>query len=476
MFAKSLESGRGDMSAAGLTALLRWGRARWEAVLFSALLVVLFPLFVVRAGMQGWGHPAVRALFVRWRRFLAHGLDDLRIACWPGIRFERAGDIWFHVVLIELFAVLNATSRPAQSEASSGILVIKLGHFGDTLHIFPMMRALWEQRAGERVDLLVGPWCAGLARVYETHDDVLVQAPRWGSLNRGGKLGRRSIGREILWLMKLRRRSYRIVVSSTAPILVEVLMMYALRAARWVGTTLPPHLYEPEGEAVLVPYDSRMHEADRLMGFLRFLDMNGGPADLYYPLSSEAIASAKRMLREGGIPAGGRYAVLCPGAGWPGKQWLPERFAEVGTRLCRQWGVSVVLVGSAGEQALCAEVARSMEGRVIQLAGKTTLDQLAAILSGASLFVGNDSGPMHVAACFSVPSVVFFGPSIASKWAPRHAAARYIQHEDCSGCIGWHYRATCLHENRCMKAIPVNEAWAAIQAVWKSKEQGRGDS
>lgn len=464
------------MSAVGLSSMLRWFRARMEAGLFSALLVALFPLLVVRAGMRGWNSPAVRALLVRWRRFLVHGLDDLRVACWPGIRFERAGDIWFHVALIELFAVLNATSRTVRAAAVSGVLVIKLGHFGDTLHIFPMMRALWKQRAGERVDLLVGPWCADLARIYETHDEVLVQAPRWGSLNRGGKMGRRSIGREILWLLKLRRRNYRIVISSTAPILVEVLMMYALRAGRWVGTTLPPHLYEPEGAAVLVPYDSKMHEADRLMGFLRLLDLSGGPADLYYPLSPEAIAAAEKMLREGGIPAGGRYAVLCPGAGWPGKQWLPERFAEVGNRLRGQGDLSVVLVGSPGERALCEEVARAMGGGAIQLAGRTTLDQLAAILSGASLFVGNDSGPMHVAACFNVPAVIFFGPSIASKWAPRHAAARYLQHEDCSGCIGWHYRAACLHENRCMKAIQVNEAWAAVQAVWKSKEQEKGDS
>lgn len=444
--------------------------------MFSALLAALFPLLVVRAGMRGWNSPAVRALFVRWRRFLVHGLDDLRVACWPGIRFERAGDIWFHVALIELFAVLNATSRTVSAEAASGILVIKLGHVGDTLHIFPMMRALWDQRAGGRVDLLVGPWCADLARIFRTHDDILVQAPRWGSLNRGGKSGRRSLGQEIRWLMELRRRNYRTVISSTAPILVEVLMMYALRAARWVGTTLPPHLYAPEGQAILVPYDSRMYEADRLMGLLRLLDLKVGPSELYYPLSSVAIASAKRLLRECGIPDGGAYAVLCPGAGWPGKQWLPTRFAEVGNRLRGQWGLPVVLVGSAGERTLCAEVARAMEGNAIQLAGRTTLDQLAAILSEASLFVGNDSGPMHVAACFSVPAVMFFGPSIASKWAPRHAAARCLQHEDCSGCVGWHFRATCLHENRCMKAIQVNEAWAAVQAVWKSKEQKKGDS
>ncbi len=241
--------------------------------------------------------------------------------------------------------------------------------------------------------------------------------------------------------------------------------MYALRVPRWVGTHLPAGLYAPEGEAHLIPYDSRMYEAERVMGLLGLLGLTPGNPELYYPLSAESLAAANAMLLENGIPAGGNLVVLCPGAGWPGKQWLPERFAKVGDRLRRQLGYSVVLAGSAGEAALCREVAGRMREPAAMLAGKTSLDQLAAVLSKAALFVGNDSGPMHLAACFKIPSVVFFGPTIASKWAPRHAAAQCIQHEDCSGCISWHYRASCLHGNRCMKAISVDEAWDAIAAV-----------
>ena len=80
---------------------------------------------------------------------------------------------------------------------------------------------------------------------------------------------------------------------------------------------------------------------------------------------------------------------------------------------------------------------------------------------------------MHLAACFQVPTVVFFGPTVASKWAPRHAAARCLQHEDCSGCISWHYRANCVHENRCMKAISVEEAWQAVEQVLGPEVQGK---
>ena len=446
--------------------LFHWMRRRAESAGFLFLLILLVPLGAARMIGGTANPPDLRALWARWRRFLLHGLHDLRCAYWPGIRYERAADVWFHVVLIELFSVLDATAKPMQKPGGSPrILVVKLAHFGDALHIFPMMRELRRQRPEARIDLLVGPWCEGLARTFGLHDELILQTPRLGLFERGGESGRRRLGEELRWLLELRRRQYDLVFSTSTTTLSEVLLMYALRARRWVGTLLPTGLYEPEGDAHLVPYDSRKYEAERVMGLLALAGINGGDSELFYPISAEDTAAAEALLREAGLPEKGRFAVLCPGAGWPGKQWMPERFAEVGGLLRHRAGLSVVLVGSAGEKNLGDEVARHMQEPVLRLAGRTTLGQLAAVLSRAALFVGNDSGPMHLAACFKVPSVVLFGPTIAAKWAPRHSASRCLQHEDCAGCISWHYRANCLHGNRCMKAIPVDEVWSAAEWV-----------
>jgi ADP-heptose:LPS heptosyltransferase len=459
------------MRASIPTPLLRWGRRRLESILFFLLLGLLLPLLVVRAATLAWNRRKGIELLARWRKFLFHGLDDLRRACWPGIRYERMADIWFHMALIEWFAVLNATANPAgPASGRDRILVVKLAHFGDALHIFPMLRELRRQRPEAQIDLLVGPWCAGLARTYGLHDELLLQTPRLGLFERGANSGRRSLWQEIRWSLELRRRDYGLVISTSTTTLSEVLLMQSVKARRWVGTNLPV-IYAPEGEVLLVPYDTRMFESDRVMGLLPLVGMQPGDSRLFYPLSPEAISDAESKLRECGIAAGEKFAVLCPGAGWPGKQWLPARFAEIGDRIRGQLGYAVVLMGSAGEQMLCAEVARQMKNPAAILAGKTSLDQLAAVLSKAALFVGNDSGPMHLAACFQIPTVVFFGPTIASKWAPRYSAARCIQHEDCAGCISWHHRAGCLHGNRCMQAISVEEAWQAIESVRSGPEK-----
>lgn len=457
--------------APALIPLLRWIRRGLEAILFFLLLGLLVPLLGVRVATGAWNRQKARELGARWKKFLCHGLDDLRRAYWPGIRYERMADIWFHVALIELFAVLNATAKPAGiARGQERIMVVKLAHFGDALHIFPMLRELRHQRPKAQIDLLVGPWCEGLARTYGIHDELVLQTPRLGVFERGATSGRRCLWRELQWLLTLRRRNYELVISTSTTTLSEVLLMQAVNARRWVGTNLPV-LYGPAGDAILVPYDSRMYEADRVMGLLPLLGMQPGDSTLFYPLAPEVLSDAGLKLQAGGIAEGEKFAVLCPGAGWPGKQWLPDRFAEIGDRIRGQLGFSVVLMGSAGEKALCEEVARNMREPAANLAGHTSLDQLAAILSKASLFVGNDSGPMHLAASFQIPSVVFFGPTIASKWAPRHSAARCIQHEDCSGCVSWHHRASCLHENRCMYAISVAEAWQAVESVLRHSDK-----
>lgn len=449
-----------------LRGVLRWGRCRLEAMLFFLLLSALVPLWAVRATIYGRNRAREARLFGRWRDRLAYGLRSLRIAYWTGIRFERAADIWYHVALTELFEVLNATEPPAAAgNGAAGTLIVKLAHFGDALHIFPMLRALRRQRPGQKIDLLVGPWCAGLAKAFQLHDELLVETPHLGQFDRGNAAQRRSLVREVRWLMGLRRRRYEQVFSTSTTSLAEVLLLAALNPRCWVGAAMPSQVCEPPGRAVLVPYDSRRYEADRVMGLLELADGTAEAAELFFPLADADRSAARALLAEAGVDAGAPLAVLAPGAGWLGKQWPAERFAEIGDRLRREAGFAVVLVGSAGEIELCRSVAARMREPAASLAGRTSLAQLAALLESAALFVGNDSGPMHLAACFQIPSVVCFGPTVASKWAPRHARARVLQHEDCSGCVSWHFRASCLHGNRCMKSISADEVWTAISAV-----------
>jgi heptosyltransferase-2 len=150
--------------------------------------------------------------------------------------------------------------------------------------------------------------------------------------------------------------------------------------------------------------------------------------------------------------------VVAPGAGYgPAKCWPAASYAELGDRFAER-GERVVLVGSAADRKQLAEVESAMKSRPIVLAGALEIGGLKALVSLARLLVSNDAGTRHVAAAFSVPSVIFFGPTSVAKTGDNLDAIEILESEhDCRPC----YRRVCPIDHRCMTSIGVDRADAA---------------
>ena len=121
----------------------------------------------------------------------------------------------------------------------------------------------------------------------------------------------------------------------------------------------------------------------------------------------------------------GRYAVVHPGTARPEKLWEPDRWAAVITHLSDIEGLTVVLTGAndAIEAPHLAELKKVLTVPVIDLTGKLSLMQTAAVIAGADLVLGVDSMAMHMAALFERPQIVLFGPTNPFHWRPRHKLA-----------------------------------------------------
>jgi ADP-heptose:LPS heptosyltransferase len=104
--------------------------------------------------------------------------------------------------------------------------------------------------------------------------------------------------------------------------------------------------------------------------------------------------------------ASGRYVVLSPGGSLGRRLWPLERYAAVATDLALPAETQFVIIGSAAERGLCQRLAGRLAGRALSLAGETSLFDLVALIAGATLFLGNDSGPAHIAGGLGVPTVV----------------------------------------------------------------------
>lgn len=126
----------------------------------------------------------------------------------------------------------------------------------------------------------------------------------------------------------------------------------------------------------------------------------------------------------------GRYLVLGPTANWPGKIWPADRFVDLARALVAPGGMlpgaRVVVLGGADKSAMAAPVLAGLADAV-DLVGRTSLGVVGAVLAGAALFVGNDSGQMHMAAAAGAPTVGLFGPSRAEHYAPRGPRALAVR-------------------------------------------------
>ena len=177
---------------------------------------------------------------------------------------------------------------------------------------------------------------------------------------------------------------------------------------------------------VLVPATSA-HVIDRnleLLGALGFC-----PTSARFDLEDTATdaATAQGIVQLQAL--GDRFAVINPGAGWKSKLWPTERYAEVASHLGNSWALrSLVVWAGEAERAMAARIVAGANGWA-QLAPATSLCELAAIARRAALFIGSDTGPMHLAAAVGTPCVGLYGPMPATRngpYGPQHVALQKV--------------------------------------------------
>jgi heptosyltransferase-2 len=151
-----------------------------------------------------------------------------------------------------------------------------------------------------------------------------------------------------------------------------------------------------------------------------------------------------------GINAGATYGSA--------KRWYPERFAEVATRFSHKY--DILIFGGPGEVEVCKDIENHLINNDVSnytnLAGKTDIKELCSKIGGCSLFITNDSGPMHVAAAYQVPTVSIFGPTRdeeTSQWQNKKSSIVKLN-MDCAPCMK---RECPLGHHKCMKDITASQ-------------------
>ena len=201
------------------------------------------------------------------------------------------------------------------------------------------------------------------------------------------------------------------------------------------------------------------HQRDLYLDLLSGLGFRTISPGIGLNVSEEERAAADRTLEAAGCDLSRPLVILNPGAAYgPAKRWPAERFAELGRLFRSRAGADILLVGSAGERELAEAVAAAVGGPVMNLAGRTSLRELAALIGQGRLFVTNDTGPMHIADALGTPILALFGPTDPVVTGPGRARAAVLKIDvPCWPCL---YRK-CPYDHRCMTGIAPEDAFEA---------------
>lgn len=349
--------------------------------------------------------------------------------------------------------------------ARQRILLLRPDHLGDALLTMPAVEALRRQRPQAELHALASPLAA---RVLER----LPSLNRVEALNFPGFSRRRRRGGPGPWRMalqtarQLRRHRFNAVL--------------ILRPDHWWGAMVAWMAGIPQRIGFATPETApflthalplqREHALKRNLRLVAHLTGARPDESVEYrfPLAAADREAARSVLRQAGVADGMNYVFIHPGTGARLKHWEPERWARIADHLAETQGRGVVFSGSASENELVRSILQHARGPAVNLVGKTDIGQLAACYERASLVLGPDSGPLHLAAAVGTATVSLYGPADPVEFGPWGAEERHITLASpiaCRPCrvLDWDGDDAAWHP--CLRDISVEQVLDAVRQV-----------
>lgn len=314
----------------------------------------------------------------------------------------------------------GVSQSSVQSEDIKRLLIVRLGSMGDIIHTLPAATALrqrfpeakigWviEERWAELLCTLPTPRCGPLSAQRPLVDHIhAVNTKKW----RKSPLSIQNWQEIAAGLSELRAQRYDIAVDFQGAARSALL-------ARWSGAPIVFGAAQPRENIA-----SLFYTRQRLATGVHVIEQNISLAEavagqrlaspeVVFPYDEAAEQECARRLHDMGVS---EFALLNPGAGWGAKQWPADRYAEVAQQLAHEGLKSLVNFGP-GEEQLAGTVERASGGAAKAIA--CSLTQLIALTRRAALFIGGDTGPMHLAAALRVSVVAIFGPTNPARNGP----------------------------------------------------------
>jgi lipopolysaccharide heptosyltransferase II len=349
------------------------------------------------------------------------------------------------------------------------ILVVKLDHLGDVILAIPAIKRLKQMFPEANITALVGPWAKPILE-NEPSIQKIITYDGFSSENSSEPLK---------WLTDNKRRylkkwlgefNFDLAVDLRSH--TETREFLALSGAKYTAgyakinefPWLTIALAYDEDKATMKP---RRHNTQSLVELAEFVGADSSQdSQLNVTFSDELKNSVDGMMQQSGLSDRRSVIAIHPGVGSPIRRWPLEYFARLADNFCNRNDATVLIFTGKDEEKLVENIMANITRKesIFSMAGKVSLDGFLYALKKCDLFIGNNSGPIHMAASIGVPALgIYAGTSHVFEWGPvgLQAAAIY-RNMPCSPC---YFTSTdqCPYDMACLKKIYPEQVWQVAQ-------------
>ena len=338
--------------------------------------------------------------------------------------------------------LLANSGKSCPASSIQNILIFSFSHIGDAVLSTVVIPPLREYFPDTRIHVLVGPVAQEVFRGDARINDVIVYD------NRGVHAGLSGKSRLV---KELKGKQFDLVID-----LRDSFWARFVGGVRW-GTSLSQRL--------AAGYKNS-HAVGRYLDILRLRGVESGDAAPEFYLSDSEKQVAADFLSRNGVTESDVLIGIHPGGGWPYKLWPVERFAALGDLLNQNYGAKILIFAGPDEASLRDQMLNEMKSPPI-LAQDTGLRETAALIQRCQLYIGNDTGPMHISAAVGTRAIAIFGPTNARRSGPygdEHIVIAEKIH--CSPCHpgrkpGGCKRGSCL----AMEAVSLEQVAETVERI-----------
>ncbi len=320
------------------------------------------------------------------------------------------------------------------------ILIVKPSSLGDVVHTVPVVHALKRAYPSCFIGWIVQKSFQGILQSDPAIDEIIpISIPSTSDPHAPRGAFIRATSATLTALRTLRKRfkdrRYDLVLDLHASFRSGLLSLtnpgglrIGFRDAKELNTLFQRRLVGDNP-------DNR-HAVDKNAAFAEYLGCSTKPEDYRIVVDPKACEMVRGVLEESGVAEGARLVYANPAARWETKYWTVEAWAELADLLIERAAAAVVLSGGPDDASYIRMIGERMKQRPIIAAGRLSLPEAVALIEASDVYVGVDSGPMHIAAFAGTPVVALFGPTDPTKVGPYgkgHVVIRCTE-LDCLAC------------------------------------------